>query len=348
MYQFLSRVYLGNSVLAYLTAFGIFVAGVIIVSIFRFVILARLKKIALSTSTRIDDLVIRGIEKAGVPLLYFASLYAGLRTLALSPLFSKSLKVVSIIVLTYFLIRIFIYIIKFALHTYLKTKGEADTRQKQLNGIVTLISFLIWGLGLIFLMDNLGIKVSAVIAGLGIGGIAIALAAQAILGDLFNYFVIFFDKPFEIGDFIVVDDKAGSVEYIGIKTTRLRSISGEQIIFSNTNLTSSRVHNFKRMIRRRVVFNFSIEYSTPNEKIRTIPTAVKDIISSYKETTFDRSHFLSYGESGLKFENVYYVNTPDYNLYMDIQQEINLKIHKTLEEKGIKFAMPVRNVILNQ
>lgn len=344
MQEFLQREFFGNMVITYLTALGIFITGLLVVTIFRYIILKRLKKLAAGTSTKIDDFIISGIEKTAIPLFYFASLYAALRVITFTQKISQGIHLAAIFFVTYFLIRIIIAILKYSLQAYLRSKEEADSRQKQLNGIITLFSFLIWGVGLIFLLDNLGFKVSAVIAGLGVGGIAIALAAQTILGDLFNYFVIFFDRPFEIGDTIMVDDKIGAVEYIGIKTTRIRSLSGEQIVFSNSNLTSSRVHNFKRMERRRVVFKFNVDYSTVNEEIKNIPIFLKRIISEYSEAVFDRSHFASYGESGLVFETVYYINTPDYNRYMDIQQEINLKIHKEFEDRGIKFAFPVRNL----
>ncbi|MCZ7615125.1 MAG: mechanosensitive ion channel family protein [Ignavibacteriaceae bacterium] len=174
-------------------------------------------------------------------------------------------------------------------------------------------------------MDNLGFDISAVIAGLGIGGIAIALAAQTILGDLFSYFVIFFDRPFEVGDFITVQDKSGTVEYTGIKTTRLRSLSGEQLVFSNHDLTNSRIHNYKKMERRRVVFTLRVIYQTTAEQIESIPKLVREIIESQQDVAFDRGHFASYGDFSLNFEFVYFVLEADYNKYMNIQQAINIE-----------------------
>ncbi|NII28576.1 mechanosensitive ion channel family protein [Pseudoflavitalea sp. X16] len=176
---------------------------------------------------------------------------------------------------------------------------------------------------------------------------AIALATQAILGDLFSYFVIFFDKPFEIGDFIIVGDKMGAVEYVGIKTTRIRSLGGEQLIFSNTDLTNSRVHNYKRMEKRRVVFTFRLSYNTPVEKVNKVPGIVKRIIETQPDTQFDRAHFLSFGDFSLNFEIVYNVLSPDYNLYMDRQQAINLEIVKAFEQEGVQFAYPTQNLIVN-
>src|SRR5690606_3530149 len=247
------------------------------------------------------------------------------------------------------IIRLIVSILKYVLNVYLQRKGEDGTaeREKQLKGITTLASFLIWSIGLVFLLDNLGFEISAVIAGLGIGGIAIALAAQTILGDLFSYFVIFFDKPFKIGDFIIINDKMGSVEYIGIKTTRLRSLGGEQLIFSNTDLVNSRIHNYKRMERRRVVFKLGVRYETPPSLLKKAPDTIKEIIQGIKDTTFDRCHFISYGDFSLVIETVYYVLSADYNKYANIQQEINFKIFEAFDKMGICFAYPTQTLYLN-
>lgn len=202
-----------------------------------------------------------------------------------------------------------------------------------------IINIVIWILGSLFLIDNLGYNISTLLAGVGIGGIAIALAAQNIVGDLFNYFVIFFDKPFEVGDSINVDDKNGTIEYIGLKTTRLRSVSGEQIVISNSDLTRSRVHNFKRQETRRVKFNLSVFFHTPMDKVKQIPEMLKKIIESTEDTRFDRAHFWTFSEYALVFEVVYYVTVPDYIKFMDTQQEINLKIMEDFKKEGIKLLV---------
>jgi small-conductance mechanosensitive channel len=165
------------------------------------------------------------------------------------------------------------------------------------------------------------------------------------LGDLFNYFVIFFDRPFEIGDFIVVDDKKGTVEYIGIKTTRLKALSGEQLILSNSDLTKSRLHNFKRLQSRRIVFSFGIVYEVSPQQLREIPVLLKSIILEHSQTTFDRAHFVSYGSFSLNFEVVYFVENPEYNVYMDIQQNINIRIYEEFAKRNIEFAYPTQRVV---
>ncbi|OQX84714.1 MAG: hypothetical protein B6D55_08545 [Candidatus Omnitrophica bacterium 4484_70.2] len=222
-----------------------------------------------------------------------------------------------------------------------------EALERSLKGILRVAKVLVWGLAIVFFLDNLGFKVSTVLAGLGIGGVAVALAAQAILKDLFSYFSIIFDRPFEVGDFIIVDNFLGTVEYIGIKTTRIRSLGGEQLILSNTDLTSSRVRNYKRMEKRRVVFQFGVTYDTPVEKLKKIPKIVEEIIKSVKDTIFDRAHFFSYGDFSLIFEVVYYVLGSSYNKYMDIQQEINLKLKEVFEKEKIEFAFPTQTLYIH-
>jgi small-conductance mechanosensitive channel len=274
--------------------------------------------------------------------------YAAISSLALNDKAKNIIEIASLAVLTFFIVRFISSIIMFALTYLIKKQERGEEKAKQLRGMTVLINIFIWAIGLVFLMGNLGFDVSAVIAGLGIGGIAIALAAQAILGDLFSYFVIFFDRPFEVGDFIVVGDKVGTVEYTGIKTTRIRALSGEQLVFSNTDLTNSRIHNFKKMERRRVVFKLGVVYQTPSDKLAKISTLVKEIIEKQQDAVFDRGHFSSYGDFSLNFEFVYYVIGSDYVKFMDIQQKINLEIYDEFEKREIEFAYPTQTLFLNK
>ena len=285
------------------------------------------------------------IEKFIVPVIYLFIFYAALHTLVLSAEFEHGLKIAAIVLVTVLAVRVAISAVNFGRESYLDRSGHGDRSGKQLKGIRGLVNFGIWLLALMFLLDNMGIKISAVVAGLGVGGIAVALAAQAVLGDLFGYFVIFFDKPFEIGDF--VGDKMGTVEYIGIKTTRIRAIGGELLIFSNKDLTNSRVHNFRKMEKRRVVFKLGVIYQTPSEKLKAIPSIVKRIIESQEDAAFDRGHFAAYGDFSLDFEFVYYVTGADYTKYMDIQQAINLDIFETFEKEEIGFAYPSQTLFVN-
>lgn len=348
MEELLKETYWGNTILQYLIAAGFFVGGIIIVSVFKTIILIRLKKFAEKTKTSIDDFIIVGIQKSIVPILFYGSFYIALRTLSLSPDAGNILNIASVFVITFFAIRLITSILDYSITSYSSMQDAGDQKTKQLKSLSALARFLVWGIGLIFLLDNLGFDISAVIAGLGIGGIAVALAAQSILGDLFSYFTIFFDKPFELGDYILVGDKNGTVEHIGIKTTRIRALSGEQLVFSNTDLTSSRIHNFKKLQKRRITFQLGVIYNTPAEKLQKITDIGKKIIKEEQNAQFDRGHFKSFGDFSLNFEFVYYVLSADYAKYMDVQQAINYKLFDQFSKEGIEFAYPTQTLFMNK
>lgn len=348
MEEILNYSFLGNSTFNYLSALGIFIVGMIAVYVFKIYVLGRLKLWADTTATNVDNYLLGVIDKFLVPAIYVGVLYLALHTLNLSADFKSGLKTATIILMTILAVKTMTSSVSLGLASYLNKSVDAASSAKQLKGIKGLINFIIWMIALVFLLDNLGVKISAVVAGLGIGGIAVALAAQAVLGDLFSYFVIFFDKPFETGDFIVIGDKMGVVEHIGIKTTRIRAIGGEQLVFSNTDLTNSRVHNFKKMEQRRVVFKLGVTYQTPSEKLKIIPQIVKDTIEAQEGATFDRGHFASYGEFSLNFEFVYYVIGADYNKYMDIQQAINLSVFEAFERAQVEFAYPTQTLFISK
>jgi small-conductance mechanosensitive channel len=204
----------------------------------------------------------------------------------------------------------------------------------------------LWAVLSITALANMGVDITAFVASLGIGGIAVALALQNVLGDLFASLSIVLDKPFVIGDFVVVDDLQGTVEHVGLKTTRIRSLSGEQIVFSNSDLLSSRVRNFKRMQERRIVFPVGVTYDTPASKLRAIPGIIEEAVGAQERARFDRSHFKAFGDFSLDFETVYYVTVPDYAAYMDVQQEVNLALVDAFSQDGIEFAFPTQTLHL--
>jgi small-conductance mechanosensitive channel len=206
----------------------------------------------------------------------------------------------------------------------------------------------IWSLVLLVIFDNLGVDITTLVAGLGVGGIAVALAAQSLIGDLFASLSIVLDKPFVVGDFLSIGEFLGNVEKVGIKTTRLRSLSGEQLVFSNNDLLSSRIRNFGRMFQRRVLFTLGVTYQTSAEQLRRISEIIREAITAQQNVRFDRAHFQSYGDFALVFEAVYYVLSPDYNKYMDTQQAINLRIFEEFEREGIEFAYPTQTLYVNR
>lgn len=346
MQSFFDSEYYGNTVRQYTIVLSIIVGGLLILRIFKKLILRRLRVWARKSEAKWDDFIVDAFSKFIFPLFYFGVIYWALQYLVLSPLVDKILHAVTAAVIIISVVRMITTTVEYLLVASLAGHERGEERAKQLRGVIIIVNFVIWGIGLLALFDNLGYDVTAIIAGLGIGGIAVALAAQNILGDLFNYLVIFFDRPFEIGDFVLIDDKMGTVEYIGIKTTRIKSLSGEQLVFSNSDLTSSRLHNFKKMGRRRVLYALGVEYSTPLEKLKLIPVLVKEIIESHERVTFDRVHFSAYRDYSLEFELVYYIESSDYNIFMDLKQSINLKIFETFAKEEIAFAFPTQSLHL--
>jgi small-conductance mechanosensitive channel len=348
MYSFWDKLVWGNAIRDWAFAVIVMIISILLLRLFRYVVLKRLKKFSEKSVNTFDDFVVAVIQTCVMPLLYGLVIYFSLQYLIFDAKAQKVMHIAIMVISTFFVVRIITSVISYFVENFIRSQAEQETRKKQARGILIIIKGVVWMVALVFLVDNFGYDITTIITGLGIGGIAIALAAQTILGDLFSYLVIFFDKPFEIGDFIIVDDKMGTVEYIGIKTTRLRTLSGEQLVCSNTDLTNSRVHNYKRMERRRVVFNFGVVYGTPAEKLQKIPLMMKAAIEAQKLTQFDRAHFLSFGAYSLDFEVVYYVLSADYNQYMDIQQNINLQLFTQFEEAQIEFAFPTQTVLFDK
>lgn len=237
-------------------------------------------------------------------------------------------------------------IYQFVMARFMVSRQEDAGRLQALRTVNFLVRLLVWIIAVVLVLDNFGVNITTLLAGLGIGGIAIALAAQTLLGDLFSGLVIFFDRPFELGDFISVGDLSGSVEHIGVKTTRIRSIGGEQLVLPNTDLTSSRIRNFKRLQRRRVSFRIGVAYETPTKALREIPGWIAQIVCDEKNATFDRAHFTSYSDSSLQYEVVFFIESSDYLVYMDTLQAVNLAIKECFEAEGIQFAYPTRTVYL--
>ncbi len=338
----------GNSIMIYLMSLVLFTLAVVVIKIFRHVLLGRLKTRARETATSFDDFLLKIMDKIISPALYFGAFYFAVKILILPESFQKTIDMTAVAVVVFSLTRFVIELVAYGFSLYWSRQGKNVAEDRSLEGILKVINFIIWAFAVIFALDNMGFKISTVIAGLGIGGVAVALAAQAVLKDLFSYFAILFDRPFEIGDFIIVGDYLGAVEKIGIKTTRIRSLGGEQLIFSNADLTDSRVRNYKRMDKRRVVFKLGVVYQTSLAQLKEMPAIIKNVIEKIPDTVFDRAHFFSYGDFSLVFEVVYYVLGSDYNKYMDIQQAINFNIKEEFESRNIEFAYPTQTLYVNK
>lgn len=339
--------YLGNSFDIWLSALGVTVAVLLLFVVAKRILVNRFVQFAEKTKTQVDDLFADLFQRVRYFFLIAVSLYAGSIVLTLPPTVNRIFQG-AILILVLFQTAIWgNAVISFWLSRTMKKRIEEDAASATTLAALGFISRLVlWAVILLVALANLGVDITALVAGLGLGGIAVALALQNILGDLFASLSIVLDKPFVIGDFIIVGDYLGSVEYIGLKTTRIRSLSGEQVVFSNSDLLKSRIRNYKRMFERRVVFGFGVTYQTPYEKVAAIPSMVKKIIERQPYTRFDRAHFKEYGDSSLNYEAVYYVKSPDFNTYMDTQQTINLELFKQLAEQRIDFAYPTRTVVL--
>ena len=298
-----------------------------------------------TAETELLEIPLQVLSRTTLPLLFLLALFIGAQWLTVGPTTQRVLASAITIALFW---QVGIWTMA-AVSIWLERKRRRSlASDRAAIGSLGIISFVvnvvIWAMVLLLTLDNLGIDITALVAGLGIGGIAVALAVQNVLGDLFASLSITLDRPFVVGDFLIVGDFMGSVEYIGIKSTRLRSLSGEQIIISNSDLLGSRVRNYGRMQERRVVFATSVTYETPVEQVEQIPALIRQIVESQPDTRFDRSHFAKHAAASLDYETVYYVLSADFNKYMDIQQTINLRLHRELQQRGVEFAYPTQKV----
>jgi small-conductance mechanosensitive channel len=345
----LEEIYYGNSLYDWLIAVVVMVALVLSLQFAKRLLIRRLTMLAGKTTMRFDDFIVDILRHTHYLFLFILALYLGLQYLELPPKPARFITHFAIIAL---LVQVALWGnrgIALWLSDYLKKHKESDAASATTMGVMGFITrVVLWSVLVLMILDNLGFNITALVASLGVGGIAVALAVQNILGDIFASLSIALDKPFVIGDFIIVEDILGTVEYIGLKTTRLRSLGGEQIVFSNAELLKSRIRNYKRMFERRIVFGFGVVYQTPHEKLVRIPGMVREIIEMQEKTRFDRAHFKDYGDSSLNFEVVYYVMHPDYNLYMDIQQAINLALFQKFAQESIDFAYPTRTIYVNR
>ncbi len=300
----------------------------------------------------VGDAVSTTLRSTSKYFVYFVSFYFACEVLTLSPKVDTWFNQIGA---TFLAIQIALWLdasSSFVISRKFSAGGVNDSDNSHKTSSYWLLSFfakvLIWALAFLLLLDNLGFDVTTLVAGLGVGGIAIALAVQNILGDLFCSLSILLDKPFEVGDFIVVDPIKGTVEKIGLKSTRIRAISGEQIVVSNSDLIQSQVHNFKRMLERRIVFQIGVTYQTSSENLKKIPGMLREAVEQSKNVRFDRAHFFSFGDSALQFEVVYFVLSSDYSIFMDIQQEIYFTVFEKFNELGIDFAYPTQTLFVEK
>ncbi|MBI3775651.1 MAG: mechanosensitive ion channel family protein [Gammaproteobacteria bacterium] len=347
--NYLDEEFFHNTLQQWVSAGGIMLGVVIAVWVFRQIFLRRLARLSDHAKTTAGVSIVAVLSATHTLLLLPLALYAADLVLQLPPRIEDIVVKLTVISL---LLQVALWgnaLIAVGLERYVKSKAQEDA------GLATTMLMLgfvgrvvLWAILTLLALSNLGFDITALVTGLGIGGIAVALAAQNILGDLFASLSIVFDKPFVIGDFIIVDDLLGTVETIGMKTTHVRSLSGELIVFSNADLLKARIRNYKRMYERRVVFSLGVTYQTPDDRLTRIPAIVREIITAQPKTRFDRAHFKEYGDFALIFEMVYFVLDSDYNVYMDIHQAINLEIYRRFAQEGIEFAYPTQTLYVNR
>jgi small-conductance mechanosensitive channel len=357
--DFLEREYYGNSMQRIAIALGVLIVGTIFLGVVKRVVLARLKKLAKRTETDLDDLLLDLGRRTSRIFLFAIALYVASHMIEWPrpeygadeqgpSIASRWERYIQSFLTVAFWIQVGMWgvgLVRYGISHALREKSHDDPARTM---GVTVLGFIgqviVWSLVALLSLDNMGVNVNSLIASLGVGGIAVALAAQNVLGDLFASIAILLDKPFVVGDAVQIGDFNGTVERIGVKTTRLRSVNGEEIVMGNNDLVSSRMRNFKRLTERRVVLTFSVEYGTPAEQVERIPSLLKEIITAEPATRFDRAHLAKLGDSALVFEAVYFVLSAEYGVFMDTQQKINLEILKRFQSEHVALAFPTQNV----
>lgn len=329
-------IYFGNSVFDYaVMLFSFFILLIILKSVQTFA-LDHLRRFAEKTTTEFDDVLVKIIGSIRPPFSAFLATYLASRSIQMSGFAEKLFTAVLVIWITYQIIVAIEIFIDYIITKRVKENGEGNAAAMHLASI--LMKTLIWVFAILTALSNIGVNVTSLIAGLGIGGIAVALAAQNILGDLFSSFAIYLDQPFVVGDAIKVGEITGTVEKIGMKTTRLRAQQGEEIVIPNKDMASARIQNFKKMKERRVTFSFGIPYESDDKKLVKIPLWIKEIISQEPNTRFDRAHFKEFGASALDFEVIYFVTSSDMLVHMDARQNINLAIREKFKKEKVDMA----------
>jgi small-conductance mechanosensitive channel len=335
----------GNGARAWLTAIIVVAVAVPLLLATRRLLVRRLGALAERTSLDVDDLVVALLERTHGAFLFLVALFGASFALELPDTARAAAKTA---VFAGLILQLGVWgsqTIRYGLRRYEKHEPGSQ-------GTVTAMAFMaklgLWAVVTLLLLDNFGLHVTALVTTLGVGGVAVALAAQSVLGDLLAAISIFLDKPFVVGDFIIVDDYLGSIASVGLRSTRIQSLSGEQIVMSNSDLLKSRIRNYKQMQERRVVFQLGVRHGTPSDVLAGIPKAIRAAVEAEPRTRFDRAHLKGFGESSIDFETVYYVLGPDYNEHMDILQAVHLAILRHFEESAIGFAHPIRMTTIEE
>ncbi|MFW6220220.1 MAG: mechanosensitive ion channel family protein [Nanoarchaeota archaeon] len=340
-----------NSGNDYLYSIILFFSLILFFKLFKLFVSYRISKKEKNKDYIYKRIIVEIFKSLNWPLFFVFSLYiSSIFFIKLPNFLIQSYFYILLIVGIYYAVKVAFRVLDLVINLKIekKTKENLSEGVSFLDVLRILIKAFILILALLMLLSNLNFNISSLIAGLGIGGIAIAFALQSILSDLFSSFSIYFDKPFTEGDFIIIGEDMGVVKKIGIKSTRIQTLQGQELIVSNKELTSIRINNYNKMSKRRIAFFIGVEYSTPKKKLEKIPKIIEKIIQKIELSEFDRAHFKSFGDFSLNYEIVYYVDTSDYTKYMDIQQQINLALVSAFEKEKIEFAFPSRTIYLKK
>ena len=326
----------------YLTALLIVLASILLLWLFKYVIVKRAKRMAEHTKSKLDDAVVATLGAFNWPFYIVVALYIASYFLELPEYVHRVGVYVILIVVVYYIAKAAQYLISYGFRRSIDKHQEADPdfNPASLDFAGRIVKGAIWIVAAILVMQNLGYEITTLVAGLGIGGVAVAFALQSGLTDVFASFSIYFDKPFQIGDYIEIGEDNGHVKKIGIKSTRLETLQGEELIISNQELTESRVRNFKKMGKRRAIFKIYLEYNAPKEKLELIPSLMAKIINSVDQASYHKTYFKQFSYSGLEYETLYYITTRKYDVWRDTQHQINLAIKEEFARAGIAIANP--------
>jgi small-conductance mechanosensitive channel len=331
-------------------AFCVFILIIAVLAIIKKTVVRHLKHLSKKTKTDVDDFLIQAINEIHWPFYLFISLYFSVELIKLPTIIEKVLDYAIIIVVVFYVIKFIQKIIEFSAYK-IKLKGKAKDPHfdaSVVDLLTKIVKIILWVIAVLLILSNIGYDITTLAAGLGIGGIAIAFALQNVLSDIFASFSIYFDKPFKVGDFIIIGTDAGRVKHVGIKTTRIQTLQGQELIVSNKELTETRINNYRRMKKRRVKFNLGVTYDTSSVKLKKIPVIIKNIFAKVKNAELVRVHFHQFGDFSLNFEIVYSVNSKEMDVYMDTQQEINFAIKEEFEKEKIEMAFPTQTVYVNK
>lgn len=345
IFSYSQKVFFGNTIEMYAVSFGLLSMTLFIGGIFRWILAQRLKQWAMKTATDFDDTLVSITERVSWQFLVVTGVFIGAKFLVLPEFLSTIIWAVFLATLVFYGVRAIQDLIEFFFHRQLNTESGFQSRSA-LKGLLTVVKYSLWVLGFLLIASNLGMNITSLIAGLGVGGVAVAFALQNILEDLFSSFALYFDRPFQVGDYIVVGQQSGTVERIGIKTTRLKALQGEQIVISNRELTTLQIQNFKKLEERRVVIRFGVTYETSQKQRESIPQIVENVVQALEGVRFERTHLDKLADSALVYETVYYVEDPSFDIHMDRKQEFLFSLMNVFASKKIELAYPTQKIWL--